>query len=265
MQFLLIWALLFFSIRFVTIGLTLAAHKFFNRHKWKARKINIADTPWEEELKKVKSGLLIGSVFRTGLLAALFSLPQEWVPFYYSIGEHGWLYFFATILAYTVYFDLWFYISHRFIFHQPSMYKKSHLTHHRFKDPMIPVRNAFSSSEILITAFGGYALVLVMPFHPAALLIGRELIVQLINIYNHLGYEIMPRGFTKHFLFRYFTTPTHHTLHHMYNNCNYSLLLNYDVVFGTQFKKYDQTFEAIHSRIEFAEDELKNEEHKQVS
>lgn len=255
-KFFVIWALAYISIRYLTKGLTFLAKRYFDNPKWIPRKINSGETHWQADFDKVKSGLLIGSIFRSALIALLFSIPDTWVPFYYSISDRGWLYFSATIIGYALYFDLWFYISHRFIFHHRLMYKPSHLVHHRFRDPVIPVRNAFSVSEMVITAIGGYAIVFFVPFHPVALLIGRELLVQFVNIYNHLGYEIMPKGFTKHPVFRYLTTPTHHTLHHMHNNCNYSLFVNYDYMFNTQYKKYEEIFEAIHNRSQKSDGDL---------
>ena len=173
MRFLIIWTVMYFSVRCLTKAITALSYNYISSPKWRMKKINLAETAWQEEQKKLSSGLIIGSIFRCAMVAGLFSLADGWVPVYYNITDYGWLYFLASILAYALYFDLWFYISHRFVFHNRILYKASHLIHHRFRDPVNPVRNTFSISEVVITSIGCYAIVLVMPFHPIALLIGR--------------------------------------------------------------------------------------------
>ena len=60
-----------------------------------------------------------------------------------------------------------------------------------------------------------------------------------INVWGHLGYELMPAGFRHHWLMRWHNTTTHHDMHHRHVNANFSLYFNFwDRVMRTNHPDY---------------------------
>lgn len=71
-----------------------------------------------------------------------------------------------------------------------------------------------------------------------------------LNVIGHLGYEIYPKGFNTHWLFRWKTPSTHHNMHHSNFNGNYGLYFTWwDKIFKTEFKDYNETYEKLQNRI----------------
>jgi lathosterol oxidase len=69
------------------------------------------------------------------------------------------------------------------------------------------------------------------------------------NIYGHLGYELYPKGFNKHFIGRWVNTSINHNQHHQYFKGNYGLyFLFWDRMLGTIRADYDEKFEEVKSR-----------------
>ena len=63
---------------------------------------------------------------------------------------------------------------------------------------------------------------------------------------HHLGFEIYPKGFHKHWLGKWINTSVAHNLHHKKFDGNYGLyLLFWDRIMGTLRKDYDDTFESV--------------------
>jgi sterol desaturase/sphingolipid hydroxylase (fatty acid hydroxylase superfamily) len=66
------------------------------------------------------------------------------------------------------------------------------------------------------------------------------------NVYGHLGYELYPKGFNKHWLGRWINTSVNHNQHHQYFTGNYGLYFTFwDRIMGTIRKDYDQRFEEV--------------------
>ncbi len=72
-----------------------------------------------------------------------------------------------------------------------------------------------------------------------------------LNVVGHLGYELYPSGFNKHWFFRFKTVGTHHNMHHEKVHGNYGLyFIWWDIFFKTEFENYESTFEGIHQKIQ---------------
>ena len=85
-------------------------------------------------------------------------------------------------------------------------------------------------------------------------MLGWQLIQMILNVIGHLGYEIYPKGFNTHWLFRWKTPSTHHNMHHMKFNGNYGLYFTWwDRIFKTEFKDYNETYEKVQTRIRGSE------------
>jgi len=66
------------------------------------------------------------------------------------------------------------------------------------------------------------------------------------NIYGHLGWELYPRNFSRHWLGRWINTSINHNQHHQHFKGNYGLyFLFWDRWMGTIRPDYEQKFEEI--------------------
>jgi len=174
-------------------------------------------------------------------LATAHVIPAKWI--YTHIADRGWLYFAATIVFDVLLFDLWFYLSHRFILHSSWGYRHIHIVHHRSVDPTPFARNSVHPIEGVMNGIFHVLPVFIMPHHPLAILIATH-VKGAIGVIGHLGYETFWSGFTRHRLSRFIVTPVHHHLHHARSvRTNFSFLINYDLIFGTLDPRYHDIFE----------------------
>ena len=66
------------------------------------------------------------------------------------------------------------------------------------------------------------------------------------NVYGHLGYELYPKGFSRHWLGKWINTSVSHNQHHQYFKGNYSLYFTFwDRWMGTMRPDYEQRFEEL--------------------
>lgn len=72
----------------------------------------------------------------------------------------------------------------------------------------------------------------------------------LSNVMGHLGFELFPKYFTRHWFGQWLNSSTHHNMHHRYVNCNYGLYLNlWDRLMKTNHDKYHDTFDEVKARV----------------
>jgi len=173
---------------------------------------------------------------------------RGYTQYYAHISDHSLLYFWLAFPVMFVIHDAYFYFTHR-LMHHPKLFKAFHRLHHRSTNPSPWTAFAFSPAEAVVEA-GIFALLLfVMPLNSWHLF-GFFLFQMLYNVYGHLGWELYPRGFNRHWLGRWINTSVNHNQHHKYFNGNYSLyFLWWDRLFGTLRDDYDQTFDEVKQRL----------------
>jgi len=67
-----------------------------------------------------------------------------------------------------------------------------------------------------------------------------------LNVYGHLGYELYPKSFHKHFVGRWINTSVNYNLHHKHFDRNYGLyFLVWDHWMGTVRHDYDDSYEQV--------------------
>lgn len=170
-----------------------------------------------------------------------------WARFYRDIHLHGWGYFAFSVVALIFIHDTWFYWTHRFM-HWKPVFPVVHRVHHLSRTPTPWAAFAFHPIEAVIEAGVFPLVVLVMPVHPLAVLLWL-LYMTGMNVLGHCGFEILPSGFTRHPIFRWHNTSTHHDMHHRFVNCNYGLYYNiWDRLMGTNHVHYHEEFERVKSQ-----------------
>lgn len=166
---------------------------------------------------------------------------------YEDIGEHGTLWLFASFAIMALVHDAYFYWAHR-LMHHPKIFKHVHLVHHRSTNPSPWAAYSFHPLEAVVEAGIFPLIVFTMPVHGLVLV---SFLIYMIsrNVLGHLGIEFLPKWFLKIPFLNLHTTTTHHDLHHKNFDTNYGLYFTWwDKWFGTEDKKYHETFEEVTSR-----------------
>lgn len=184
----------------------------------------------------------------TAVGVTMFFLNQHgWTRLYRDIGERGWGYWALSIALMLVVHDAYFYWTHRFMHHR-KVFRYFHRVHHLSFNPSPWAAFSFHPLEAVVEASIIYVIAFTIPFHQSALLVFL-LIMTIMNGLGHLGYELYPRGFTRHWLGRWFNTSVHHNMHHHLVHCNYGLYFNWwDRLMGTNHATYHQTFDTVAGR-----------------
>lgn len=237
---------------FIVCGATFGLFYLVLRRRLASRKITQKPTGLKSPLKEIGRTIISALLGKGPLIVALGYLaysgviPQKLI--YTKVEQHGWLYLALTIVFDLLFFDLWFYLSHRFLLHSRLGYKYIHIVHHRSIDPTPFARNSVHPVEGMGNAIFHILPIFILPHHPLAILISTQL-KGLVGVMGHLGYEMFWSGFTRHRIFRYFVTPVHHHLHHSTSfKTNFSFLINYDLIFGTLYRDYHDAFETTVTR-----------------
>lgn len=158
----------------------------------------------------------------------------------------SWASFFYSVIATTVWAEIWHYGSHRAFHLRPLHW--IHVEHHRSRlnSPLTAI--SFSFAEKLIFDIGLLAplalvdqIVSLNPFGIAAWYIGYLV----INSFSHANFELKPRHFNR-LLGKFLTSATYHSLHHSRYTGNYGLGTRVlDRLFKTEWDDYEKLYDRI--------------------
>jgi Sterol desaturase len=237
------WAFLLTIVRYFTIAglfflvFYLLFPKSLLRNKIQSRLAGKADFLREILHSSISSFVLA--------ITAILSLSEALRPYtliYTGIHDYPLIWIPVSLLLTLAVHDTYFYWMHR-ILHHKKLFKLTHLVHHKSTNPSPWTSYSFNFLEAI--AEGGVMLVLVvvMPLHPLTLgLFAFSSFV--INVYGHLGYEIMPKWFRKSFLFEIINTSTFHNFHHLKFKGNYGLYLRvWDRLMNTEHPDYVKEYD----------------------
>jgi sterol desaturase/sphingolipid hydroxylase (fatty acid hydroxylase superfamily) len=167
--------------------------------------------------------------------------------FYTDINQHSIAWFIIAFPVMAIMHDTYFYWMHRLI-HHPKLFKWVHLVHHKSTNPSPFAAYAFHPFEAVLESLIFLIFVFTIPVHLYHLLF-FFLFMILYNVYGHLGWELYPRGFNKHWLGKWINTSVNHNQHHQYFKGNYGLyFLFWDRIMGTIRDDYDKRFEEVKNK-----------------
>jgi sterol desaturase/sphingolipid hydroxylase (fatty acid hydroxylase superfamily) len=196
-------------------------------------------------------GYSILTIFIMALIpAAILGTPSiaKHTTFYTDINQYGKLYFFLAFPVMAFLHDTYFYWMHR-LMHHPRLFRYFHLVHHQSTNPSPFAAYSFHPLEAIIEAGIFVVFLFTIPIHFYHLFF-FFLFMIVYNVYGHLGWELYPKGFSKHPLGKWINTSVNHNLHHQYFKGNYGLyFLFWDRMMGTIRADYDQKFEEVKSGI----------------
>jgi len=154
-----------------------------------------------------------------------------------------WPSFFASLLATTVWAEIWHYVSHR-LFHLKPLHW-IHAEHHKshLNSPFSAI--SFSFSEKFLFNLGMIGLMALVDlvagvnFYGVA---GWYIGYLIINSYSHANFEIKSDAFLG-FAGKYLASTTYHALHHSRYINNYGLGTRFlDRAFGTEWPDYEDLY-----------------------
>jgi Delta7-sterol 5-desaturase len=195
-------------------------------------------------------GFSITTIFVMSFIPAMVLGSPELsrlTKFYLDINQHSMVYFVLAFPLMAILHDTYFYWMHR-LMHHPALFKIVHLVHHKSTNPSPFAAYAFHPLEAIVEAGIFLVFVFTMPVHLFHLLF-FFLFMIVYNVYGHLGWELYPRGFSRHWLGKWINTSVNHNQHHQYFKGNYGLyFLFWDRLMGTIRKDYEERFEEVKSR-----------------
>jgi Delta7-sterol 5-desaturase len=155
-----------------------------------------------------------------------------WTQVYTDVAAMPVWYLPVSIVLFLIAHDTWFYWTHR-LMHRPWWFRKAHAVHHDSRPPTAWAAMSFHPYEALTGAVVIPVLVCVIPIHFAALGVVL-MIMTVMGITNHMGWEIFPRFMVNGPLGSWLITATHHQQHHDMYRGNYGLYFRFwDKACGT--------------------------------
>lgn len=221
-------------------------YRFF-KSQWLHKKIQQRFPKPEKVLAEVKYSFMSLLIFCGMGLFIHWATQMGWTQVYAEISEYGWGYYGLSIVLCIVLHDTYFYWSHR-LMHVKWIFPHVHKVHHYSHNPSPWAAFSFHPIEAVIEAGILPLIVFLFPVHISAVLIFL-LYMTAMNVMGHLGFELFPKGFTKHWLGKWYNTSTHHNMHHHYTKSNFGLYFNFwDRIMGTNHAKYHEHFEKVASQ-----------------
>jgi lathosterol oxidase len=166
---------------------------------------------------------------------------------YKHISDFGWIYFFAAFPLMMFIHDTYFYWTHR-LMHHKKLFKFVHLVHHHSINPSPWAAYAFHPLEAIVEAGVFAVFVFTIPVHQLHLYFFFFFMI-VYNVYGHLGYELYPKGFSRHWFGKWINTSVSHNQHHQYFKGNYGLYFTFwDRIMGTIRNDYEIRFEEVVSK-----------------
>lgn len=217
------------------------------RKRLSFKKIQKRFPKWKDYSREVLHSIMSTAVF--GAVAALLFRTSfvKYTMIYLDIDLYPRWYYWLSIFMMVCIHDTYFYWTHR-LMHHPKLYKLFHLKHHQSTNPSPWAAYSFSFLESVVGACVLFFIVFSFPFHKSALIV--FIVLGFVNnVYGHLGYEIYPKGFNKHWFGKWINTSVNHNVHHRYNKGNYGFYFTFwDRVMGTFHYKSDEIYQEVKSR-----------------
>jgi len=245
-----VWATIFavVTLRYILFaGIAYLIFWVWKRKDWQYKRIQLQ----YPDKKKIRNEFLWSMstmvIFAFIGLAIYYSRKVGWTRMYSEIDEFGVGYFWFSVVAMIFLHDTYFYWAHR-LMHVKGLYKYLHNVHHQSTDPSPWASFSFQPTESFLESVIVMIFAFTLPVHTLAIMVFL-IFMTFMNVLGHLGFELYPTNFVRHWLGKWNNTATHHNMHHRYFNYNYSLYFNYwDRIMGTNHPKYFDTFDEVKAR-----------------
>ncbi len=225
-------------------GLAFLLFYVLRRHQYSKLKIQEKYPQLRHMISEIQHSAYTAMVFALMGVGLYYMRQNGYSRIYTDPGEYGWLYLPLSLVFLIVLHDTYFYWTHRLMHHR-RLFRLLHRVHHLSHNPTPWASLSFHPLEAILEIAIVPLAALIIPFHPLVLLLFATWSLGW-NVIGHLGYELFPKGFVHHPVFRWFNTSTHHNMHHSRSHCNYGLYFNWwDTWMGTNHPDYRQQFDRI--------------------
>lgn len=187
-------------------------------------------------------------IFSVPPLLMLYSdVIRPHTTFYEDIQQYGVVYLVLAFPLMIIMHDTYFYWVHR-LMHLPGIFKWFHLVHHRSTNPSPWAAYAFHPLEAIVESLIFVVFLFTIPVHAVHLTF--FFVFSLVyNVYGHLGFELYPKGFSRHWFGKWINTSVSHNQHHQFFKGNYGLYFTiWDRLMGTLRQDYDTSYDEIKAR-----------------
>lgn len=234
---------IFFRYAFFA-GIAFSIFYVWRRKHYLRLKIQERFPKYQQIWREIIHSAYTAFIFATMGLGIYFLRQHGYTRIYTDIHDYSWGYLVFSFLFLVVLHDTYFYWMHR-LMHHPRLFRLLHKVHHQSSNPTPWAALSFHPLEAILEIAIIPIAVFILPFHALVLLLFATWSL-LWNIIGHLGFELFPKGFVHHPVFRWFNTSTHHNMHHHQVKCNYGLYFNFwDSWMNTNHHAYKETFDQI--------------------
>jgi len=184
------------------------------------------------------------AIYAAGASAMLGLVGAGRIEVYSDPLAHGVVWLLASLPLLLLWQDFFLYVAHRLL-HTRWLFRHVHAVHHRSRQPSPWSAYAVHPIEAVVNGSVLLTWLMFVPLHQDVL--GLYLLHQVVrNAHGHSAIESLPAGFNRHAIGRWFTTSTHHHMHHESPGGNYGLWFTWwDRFFGTEHPDYMDRFDGL--------------------
>ena len=195
-------------------------------HKVNARRLAAQPPKKDIMLYEIRMSLISSAIYAIPGAIVMEHFKAGGTAIYTDItGFWGWVYVPISVMAYLFIHDTYFYWTHRAM-HHPKLFRATHLTHHRSRQPTPWAAFSFHPWEAIISAWLLPLVAFFLPIYAGAVFF-LLIFMTLCSVVNHAGWEILPRFITEGWIGRVFISACHHNVHHQNYNANYGLYFRF--------------------------------------
>jgi len=222
---------------------------YFIFYVWKKNRYHCAKIQWrypenKDVLREIFYSTVTLLIFGASISFVAWADYHRYSWSYPHISDYGWAYFFLSIVLMIFAHDAYFYFMHRLL-HWKPLFRTVHKIHHQSINPTPFAAFAFHPVEGVINGAIFPIVAFIIPHQNVAILAFGTYSI-LLNVMGHVGFEFFPKYFSKHWLFKWHNSATHHNMHHSHVKCNFGLYFNiWDRLLNTNHPDYEARFDKV--------------------
>jgi sterol desaturase/sphingolipid hydroxylase (fatty acid hydroxylase superfamily) len=193
--------------------------------RWEERKIFSKSYSRSQFRKEIKWSILSSVIFALSGSLLSYLWQKGYTRIYFDMGAIGWWYLPVSLLVIMVLHETYYYWLHRWM-HLPKVYRLVHKVHHDSHITSPWTAFSFHPLEALIQAAFLPLVLMIIPAHPVTILF-LLMIMTVSGFINHLGYEVYPEKFDRHYIGKWLIGATHHARHHKQFQYNFGLYFTF--------------------------------------
>lgn len=232
---------------FLIAGIPFLIFYVFFRKRFRKQKIQDRQAGPKDFIREMMHSVVSSLILSGEAALVLFSPLRRHTLLYAHLTDHPLWWIPLGLVISLIIHDTYFYWMHR-IMHHHRIFQYVHLVHHESANPSPWTSYSFHTLEAIAEGAIVILLAFILPMHPLTVFL-FTLTSFTINVYGHLGYELMPKGLRRSWLFGVINTSVYHNLHHRKFKGNYSLYFrHWDRWMGTEHPGYEAEYDRVQEK-----------------